>query len=212
MLFAIGGILLFTSGLVTGWLALGVVAALYISGYFFAERPRERQLAPQEAADAPQVRDALDELLAAIKKRVSSDIYYRVRSIRDATVFTLDNAGAFAATDPDIHTVRRAATSYLPEALATYLSLPRHYAESEPIANGRTPHDVLIDQLALIDDQARRVAEELIHRNSDQLVTHGRFISDRYSNSTLQPQDVPVQAQAAEKVRQQAEVESQRVH
>jgi hypothetical protein len=215
MVFAIAGIVLFTSGLITGWLAVAVVAALYVTGYFFAARPRQEQLAPQQATDAREVRDALDEMLAAIKKRVSNDIYYRVRSIRDATVFTLENAGGITATDPDIHVVRRAATSYLPEALATYLSLPRHYAENERIANGRTPHDVLIDQLTLIDNQARRVAEELIQRSSDQLVTHGKFMSDRYARSTLQPEESVVRAPAvtkAEQVEQVEQVERQHVH
>jgi len=211
MVFAIGGILLFTSGLVTGWLALGVVLALYVTGYFFAERPRERQLAPQQTGDSPEVRDALDEMLAAIKKRVANDIYFHVRSIRDATVFTLENAGATAETDPDIHVVRRAATAYLPEALSTYLSLPRYYAENEKIANGRTPHDVLIDQLTLIDNQARRVAEELIQRNSDQLVTHGRFMSDRYADSKLQVPEPAVQPPVVQE-QEKASVENVRVH
>ena len=198
MFFALAGILLFNAGWMTGLLGLGAIAALYVTGYFVAERPTQKALAPQRTADAPQLRDSLDEMLAAINKRVSSDIYYLVRSIRDAAVFTLENAGGSDATDPDVHLVRRTATTYLPEALSTYMALPRNYAENKQLDDGRTAHDVLMDQLSTMDEQTRRVAADLIKRNSQRLVTHERFVTDRYATSGLNvpatPTTTPAQA------------------
>lgn len=193
MLFAIAGILLFSSGLTAGWLGVALIVFMYVTGYFAAQRQPRSQVAQQHVGDAIQVRDALDEILAAIKKRVSADIYFLVRSIRDSTVFTLENSTSAEATDPDIHVVRRAATTYLPEALSTYLALPRGYAEREPVHDGKTAHDVLIDQLTLMDRQARRVAEHLMRTNSQHLVTHGRFITERYSGSALEVPEPPIE-------------------
>ena len=213
MLFAIAGILIFSNGLVTGVVALALVPVMYATGYFLAERPRTKQLTQLEerqASDSELVREGLDDLLGYIRKRVPMDVYYRVRSIRDAIVFTLENAGMTAVTDPSIHMVRRTATTYLPDALSTYLSLPRGYAEREPIQNDSTAYDVLMEQLSQMEEQTHRVAKELMARSSQDLVTHGRFISDRYATSKI---DVPnAQPSRTTVTAEQAPVEATHVH
>ena len=213
MLFAIAGIIMFSSGLVTGVVALALIPVMYATGYFLAERPRAEQLTQLEqrqASDSELVREGLDDLLGYIRKRVPMDVYYRVRSIRDAIVFTLENAGMTAVTDPNIHMVRRTATTYLPDALSTYLSLPRGYAEREPIQNDRTAYDVLMDQLSQMEEQTHRVAKDLMARSSQDLVAHGRFISDRYATSKI---DVPdAQPSRTTVTAEQAPVEATHVH
>ena len=42
-----------------------------------------------------------------------------------------------------------------PDALDAYLKLPRQYAEHRPVAGGRTPHDVLLEQLDRADRACR---------------------------------------------------------
>jgi hypothetical protein len=191
MLFAIIGILLLNNGLTNGVVGLALVLLLYGTGYFFASRPQHEALALSGAKDAPEIHDGLDEILATIRPRVADDIYYRVRSIRDAIVFTLETARDRDPIDPALHMVRQTATTYLPEALSTYLGLPRPYAERERIDGGRTPHDILLDQLYLMDLKVRQVAEDVVKNGSQRLVTHGRFLADRYATSELKVQDIP---------------------
>ena len=210
MLFAIAGILMFSNGLAPGMIGLVLIPVMYATGYFLAERPRAVPLVERQASDAELVREGLDDLLQQIRKRVSMDIYYQVRSIRDAIVFTLDNAGSSAVTDPNMHMIRRTATTYLPDALSTYLALPRAYAEREPIQNGRTPHDVLMEQLSLMEAQTHRMAKDLMDRNSQDLVTHGRFISDRYATSKINVPDA--QPSRTTVTAEQAPVEATHVH
>ena len=105
-------------------------------------------------------------------------------SIRDAIVFTLDHAGDMQ-TDPDIYAVRQTAMTYLPEALSKYISLPRAYAERQIAGHGKTAHDTLLEQLALMETKAHEVADAVIERQSQRLVTHGRFIADRFGESAL---------------------------
>jgi len=201
-LFAIGGILLLDGGLTSGVFGFALIPTLYLTGYFFANRPPPSVAAvgPAPTKDAPQVSAQLDELLAAIRMRVPDDIYRRVRSIRDAIVFTLDRAGAASEVDPNIYLVRQTARTYLPQALASYLALPRSFAEREPVEDGRTSHDILLDQLVLMDMKTRQVAEWVMQRDSRQLVSHGRFLEERYGESSLDTAGAPESAKAPPRV------------
>jgi hypothetical protein len=185
-LLGIVGILLLDAGFVHGWLAAAVIAGLYIVGYFLASRPTVTQdFGVVQAKDADKIEAGLDQMLSTLRRRVAPDIYARVVSIRDAIVFTLDHAGSMQV-DPDIYAVRQTALTYLPEALSQYLTLPRSYAERQVLENGKTSHDVLLDQLRLMETKVQEVADALIERESQRLVTHGRFIADRFGASTLE--------------------------
>ena len=186
MLFAIVGLILLNNGVMSGYLGLAMVILLYATGYFFAERPQIERLPVTQTRDAPAIQAALDEMLSAIRVRVSNDIYFRVRSIRDAILFILDTAGEQSEADPDIHMVRQTATTYLPDVLSTYLALPRLYAERDVVDGSRTSHDILLDQLYLMDLKVRQVAENMVKNGSQRLVTPGRFLADRYSTSNLE--------------------------
>ena len=48
------------------------------------------------------------------------------------------------------HSVLRTATSYLPEAVAGYLLLPRDFADNRPVQKGKTSLVILCDQLDLL--------------------------------------------------------------
>jgi hypothetical protein len=201
-LFGIGGIVLLDGGLTSGAVGLALIPFLYVTGYFFATRPRPQPAAigPAPTKDAPQVSAQLDELLATIRMRVPDDIYRRVRSIRDAIVFTLDRAGEASEIDPNIYLVRQTARTYLPEALASYLALPRSFAEREPVEDGRTSHAILLDQLVLMDMKTRQVAEWVMERDSGQLVSHGQFLKERYGASSLDATSEPESAKAPPRV------------
>ncbi len=184
-LFAIGGIIMLNAGLISGLLAAGVIVGLYATGYFLASRPAiTENIGALPAKDSDKIEAGLDQMLATIRKRVAADIYATVVSIRDAIVFTLDHSGDMQ-TDPDIYAVRQTAMTYLPEALSKYMSLPRAYAERQVIENGKTSHDVLLDQLRLMETKVHEVANSVIERSSQRLVTHGRFIADRFGESSL---------------------------
>ncbi len=134
-----------------------------------------------------QIEAGLDELLATIRKGVAIDVYRHVLNVRDAVVFTLQHAGDRYQADPDFYSVRQTAMTYLPEALSRYLALPRAYAEQERLSDGKTAHDTPIEQLALMETNTRRVADTIVERESQRLITHGRFLSERLGQSSLDP-------------------------
>lgn len=186
-LLGIVGIVMLNVGLISGLLAVGVIAGLYAIGYFLASRPQiAADIGVAPAKDADKIEVGLDQMLSTIRRRISPDIYQVVLNIRDAIVFTLDHAGEMQ-TDPDIYAVRQTAMTYLPEALSKYIALPRAYAERQVVDKGKTSHDILLDQLRLMETKVQEVADAVIERESQRLVTHGRFIADRFGQSNLEP-------------------------
>jgi hypothetical protein len=201
-LLALGGLALYFVGITSGPIGLGVIAGLYAIGYLLAPRERGVRLdlfssIGNENENAQEVRVGLDRLLNSIHGRVADDIYRRVESIRDSIIVTLPRQGGGAnidEADPNVHLIRRTALAYLPQALDSYLAVPRFYAELRPVADGRTPHDVLLDQLNLMDQKMQEVAEDVVTHDSERLLAHGRFLQERFADSSLglKRQQVPV--------------------
>ena len=184
---ALGGLLLYFLGVTSGPVGLGVIAALYAVGYLVVRPERGLQLNLEATDDANQIRDGLQRLLISIHGRVADDIYLRVQSIRDSILATLpQNADDDqSAIDPNVYLIRRTALTYLPQALDAYLAVPRIYAESRPVADGRTPHDVMLEQLNLMDSKMREVADDIVRHDSEKLLAHGRFLQERFAGSEL---------------------------
>jgi hypothetical protein len=187
-LLALGGLALYFVGITSGPLGLGIIAALYAIGYLVVPPERGLSLTLDAAQDAGEIRDGLQRLLNSIRGRVADDIYARVESIRDSILVTLpknSSAGSDAA-DPNVYLIRQTALTYLPQALDSYLAVPRLYAERRAVADGRTPHDVLLEQLDLMDTKMREVAEDVVRHDSERLLAHGRFLAERFATSSLQ--------------------------
>jgi hypothetical protein len=192
-LMALGGLGLFFAGVTGGLLGLGIIGGLYAIGYLVVPRERGVRLDlfganANENENAQEVRVGLDRLLRSIRGRVADDIYRRVESIRDSIIVTLPREGGGAnidESDPNVHLIRRTALAYLPQALDSYLAVPRFYAEMRPVADGRTPHDVLLEQLNLMDQKMQEVAEDVVTHDSERLLAHGRFLQERFADSSL---------------------------
>jgi len=93
---------------------------------------------------------------------------------------------AATSTDPNIYLIRQTALDYLPEALERYLALPERYADEPITSDGRTPHRSLLDQLELMDQKIREVADDIVRHDSDRLLVHGRFLHERFGSSAFQ--------------------------
>ena len=161
-LLGLGGLGLFFAGITGGALWLPIVAGLYAIGVLVVPTERGLDLRLDAGADAGQVRAGLNQLLGSIRGRVADDIFARVSAIRDSILLTLpDGHSTVDPTDPNLFLIRQTALAYLPQALSAYLAIPRLYAERRTVAGGRTPHDVLMDQLALMDSKMQEVADDV---------------------------------------------------
>ena len=192
MLLALGALVLHFIGLIGGLLWLPIVIGLYLVGALLVPGEPELDLALDASADADEIRHGLDRLVKQTRGRVALDIQARVVSIRDSILVTLDGEGGRIAGDPTVHLIRQTTLDYLPTALAAYLALPRAYAERRAVANGRTPHDALLEQLDLMDVKMRDAADAILAHDSQKLLANGRFLADRFAVSSLDLGVVPV--------------------
>lgn len=164
---------------------LTVIVALYVIGALVTPKERGPRVQLDPAADTAAIRDGLDELLHRVRFKVAPDILDRVESIRKRVLQMLERSPERGTGDPTVYLIRQTALDYLPSALSAYLEMPRIYAERRKVAGGRTPHDVLLEQLVLMDDRLHEAFEAMTTHDADRLVENARFLADRFGTSAL---------------------------
>lgn len=115
----------------------------------------------------------------AVPAPVASRVNRVVRVVRE-TVPRLDRLGAGSE---EAYNVMATATSYLPEAVGGYLRLPREWANSRPVDNGRSSLMVLIDQLDLLGRTMDQVLDAVNRSDAVALVAHGRFLAEKFGHT-----------------------------
>ena len=81
---------------------------------------------------------------------------------------------------PEAYSVMATATDYLPEAIGGYTRLPRRWADSRPIENGKTSLMLLIDQLDLLGATMDKIFDAVVRVDADALIAHGRFLQEKF--------------------------------
>jgi hypothetical protein len=198
-LLAIAGLTLYFTGIVTSWLWLPMVAALYLIGVLLVPAERGLNLALDAQGSTADIKSGLDRLIGQIQGKVPDDIFARVTGIRDSILVTLGNNGGGngqgamgAIADPNVYLIRQTALSYLPEALNNYMALPSLYA-SRSLGGRPSPHAMLLSQLDLMDKKMQEVAEAFVAHDTDRLEAHGRFLAEKFASSSLRL-DAPADA------------------
>jgi hypothetical protein len=138
--------------------------------------------APPTEAD---ILEALDRLVASVSGGVvpavvSSRVAKVSQTIRD-TLPRLRNLGLGSL---DAYSVMATATDYLPEAIGAYTRLPRQWADSRPIENGKTSLMLLIDQLDLLGATMDKIFDAVVRVDADALIAHGRFLQEKFGHAS----------------------------
>jgi hypothetical protein len=215
---ALGGLAMLFTG-VGGWIWLPITAGLYAIGALLVPGERNLELSLGQAHDEAEIRSGLERLVRSLRGKVADDLLSKVIRIQASILATIEAEGGGDVTDPNVYLIRQTALTYLPDAFSTYLQIPRATAENRRVAGGRTPHDVLLEQLDLMDRRLEDVADDIVRHDSDRLLANGRFLAEKFGTSSLHlTGDAPAEAvAAAEPVGQPAavaepEAEAERVH
>jgi hypothetical protein len=158
-------------------------------------RPPKVETETPPAVELPHVPTS-EELLASIDRieaeiaaaaradRVPDLVASRVRRICATTRETIPRLDQLGGGTRDAHSLMATVTSYLPEALSTYLRLPRSYADRRPIDRGKTALMVLVDQLDLLAATMDDIFEAAFRADAEALVAHGRFLEEKFGHSS----------------------------
>jgi hypothetical protein len=109
----------------------------------------------------------------------------KVLKIRQIILGILPRSGNLPPGSPELFVIERTASDYLPISLQAYLNLPRAYATMHPVQDGKTPKEVLLDQLTLLENKMSEVADDVHRNDSDRLLANGRFLQERFGRSPL---------------------------
>jgi hypothetical protein len=190
-LLALVGLALFFTGVVRALWPV-IVVGLYLIEVLVT--PGTATIDLRSGFDPDDIRKALDHEVHVVSGRVPAEVFAKVQSIQQIILGILPRSGALPPGSPELFVVERTATDYLPTALESYLNLPRAYATLHPVQDGKTPKQVLMDQLTLLESKMSEVAEDVHRNDTDRLLANGRFLEERFGRSALSLDSPPAQS------------------
>jgi hypothetical protein len=169
--------------------AVAIVAAapIYAVGHLAvrAWRRRNKPAPPPPADPDAETLAALDDLVAHTRDRVSPAVQARIERVANTVRQTIPRLDQFGLGSAQAHAVLRTATSYLPEAVAAYMRLPRDFADRRAVSGGKTSLSVLCDQLDLLGAKMDDVYDAVCRADADALIAHGRFLAEKFGSGDL---------------------------
>ncbi len=79
------------------------------------------------------------------------------------------------------HTVVKTVESYIPDMLDRYVQLPVDFARNQKLRNGKTPREILVDQLDILDNELRALRNAAYERKTEELIAHGDFLKEKFA-------------------------------
>jgi hypothetical protein len=143
-----------------------------------------------EFADEGDARTAMTQALNGVRQLVQLNPDNRLPATLQAKVVALcdqlhslltqwERSKGQLSLEESFH-ARHIALSYLPDALKTYLSIPKAFATTQKLDNGKTAEELF--RLTL-DDLSRKVEElksDLAQQDADAFVNHSQFLRDKF--------------------------------
>jgi len=158
-----------------------VVVALYAAGALVG--PRRRPRVAKDTFDPQGIRRSLDHAYQMTHGRLPADSQSKVAHIRAEVLELLPHAAEFPPGSQDLYVLRRMAEDYLPATIEAYLALPATYAAERVVQGGKTPLQVMNEQLELLDAQMVEIAEAVHRRDTDRLLANGIFLEERFGRN-----------------------------
>ncbi len=134
---------------------------------------------------APPTRDDIERALAAAESMAvdgfaPAPVISRVRRVTSVVRAMLPRLDSIGLASQDTYNVVATATDYLPESLAAYLALPRDWADTRPVANGKSSLLLLIDQLDLLATTVNKMYDAANRADAGALVAQGKFLDEKF--------------------------------
>ncbi len=153
--------------------------------------PPQRALPSTSAVSTTkkQLERSLHALVSATRDEVPQDIFAKVEHIEEIILAVLPHIENINSSERDIYVIRQTVLEYLPEALENYRILPPEYANTKIIREGKTAHQLLIEQLDILESEISTIAARFPLEDAQRLLIHGRFLEDKFKkpDSWLEP-------------------------
>jgi hypothetical protein len=81
---------------------------------------------------------------------------------------------------------RHIALSYLPDALKTYLSIPKEFATTKRLANGKTAEETFKLTLEDLDIKVRQLTDDLASQDAQAFLNHSQFLHEKFKRASAE--------------------------
>jgi hypothetical protein len=165
----------------TIWLYL--VPGLYLGGYLITPNApiNAGQWRNGNEISGQELKIQLEALIKRISKRVSPVELNKVIAIKEAILMLLPRLEEMNAGDYDLHIVKQTVTDYLPKMLMTYLELPPAFARMHKMRNGKTAQQILMEQLAILENQMNQIVISANRHDAESLIAQGEFLKSKFA-------------------------------
>ncbi|MDR0225972.1 MAG: hypothetical protein LBI66_06090 [Burkholderiaceae bacterium] len=179
----LGPVLLFAGviGAGWGWITLGLYGAGHLLGRAFSPAGAGFERALQQHWSAEDIGAHIDDLVARARPLLSAEMQRHMDGVRSAVHEVLPSlAQPGPGFDEGLYTVRETVFDYLPATLAHYAALPPLFRVSQPVQDGKTPKQLLTEQLALLNARMQQVVAQLAASDAQALLANGRFLRQKF--------------------------------
>lgn len=164
-----------------GWITAGLYGAGLLLGW--ALRPADAGFAQvlRQHWSAEDIRERMEALVEQARPLLSAEMQRHLDGVRSAVhevLPALANPGP--GFDEALFTVRETVLNYLPATLQHYAALPPVFRISQPVQDGKTPRQLLTEQLALLQAQMQQVVAQVAASDAQALLANGRFLKQRF--------------------------------
>lgn len=155
-------------------------------GFFDWFKPSPPAPEPEQVATVPTREDIEAALVRAermvLENNAPTPVLARVLRITTIAREILPRIDNLGMDSHDGYTVVATATEYLPESVASYIALPRDWADTRPVANGKSSLLLLVDQLDLLSLTMARMYDATNRMDAAGLVAQGAFLESKFGH------------------------------
>ncbi len=146
-----------------------------------------------EFADEGDARTSMLSALYSVKQLVNHNPDNRLNASLQAKVVELceklntlleqwDRSKGHLSLEESFH-ARHIALTYLPDALKTYLSIPKAYATTTKLSNGKTAEDTFKDTIKDLGTKVDELTNDLAQQDAEAFLNHSKFLSDKFNQA-----------------------------
>lgn len=122
--------------------------------------------------------------------RLPPDVEKQVDRVRRKAAVLGQHPERFPIGSKDLYTVQHTATDYLPATVNAYLEVPS-WSVNTPAADGRTPLQMLKDQLDLLETKLDEIEETVRKQRVDNLLANERFLERNFGGPEPKELTIP---------------------
>jgi hypothetical protein len=140
---------------------------------------------PEHALPSPPTAKDIESSLDQVERLVADGsapavVYARTLRVTGLVRKTLPRLDQLGLGSYDAYSVIAMATDYLPEAVGAYLRLPRDWADSRPVHDGKSSLLLLVDQLDLLGSTMDKIYDAANRTDAQALIAHGQFLQEKF--------------------------------